>query len=72
MKSIESVLEENTGRLMSIKGIIGVSVGEFDGKPCIRVFVSRGMSEPGNRIPSSLEGYPVLVEEKGRFRALGE
>lgn len=69
-KPIESVLEENTARLMSLKGVVGIAIGESQGKLCIRVFVNQKNDELQRRIPSSLGGYPVLIEQKGQFRAL--
>jgi hypothetical protein len=69
-KSIESVLEENTARLMLIPGITGIAIGKTQGKLCIKVFVYEKTSELQRQVPSSLEGYPVLIEQKGHFRAL--
>jgi hypothetical protein len=69
-KPIELVLKENAGRLMLLYGVTGVAVGKTRGKLCIRVFIGEKTDELQRQIPASLEGYPVLVEEKGRFRAL--
>ena len=69
-RQIESVLDKYAGWLMSLDGVVGSAIGLCDGKPCIRVFVNQdGQLKRGN-IPETLEGYTVLVEEKGRFRAL--
>jgi hypothetical protein len=69
-KPIESVLEENTSRLMSLNGVVGIAVSRSQGKLCIKVFVNQKTDELQHQIPSSLGGYPVLVEQRGQFRAL--
>lgn len=68
-KPIEQVLKENTDRWMSIDGVVGTALGEFKDKPCIKVLVDKKNSEMIERIPSTIEGYPVVIEETGRFRA---
>ena len=69
-KTIEQVLEENTDRWMSINGVVGTALGEFKSKPCIKVLVDKKSSEIIKKIPSTIEGYPVVIEETGGFRAL--
>src|SRR5574341_155179 len=71
-KPIEKVLEEHTTELMSIKGVIGTAEGLCDGKPCIKIFVIKRTRQLTQRIPTKLEGYPVVIEETGEFRALPE
>ena len=70
-RNIKEVLKKHTAELMEIPGVAGVAEGESQGKPCIRVFVLDRNSEFLRRIPSTLEGYPVKIEESGEFRALG-
>lgn len=70
-ETIEAVLKKNSRRLMSIPGVTGIAQGETDGKPCIKVYVARRTTGLLRRIPSSLEGYAVSIEETGEFRALG-
>ena len=71
-KPIEKVLEEHTNELMSIKGVIGTAEGLCNGKPCIKVYVIKKTRQLIQRIPTTLEGYPVVIEETGEFRALPE
>ena len=71
-KPIEKVLEEHTNELMSIKGVIGTAEGLCNGKPCIKVYVIKKTRQLTQRIPTTLEGYPVVIEETGEFRALPE
>ncbi len=55
---------------MKIPGVVGTAEGLSGSEPCIRVFVSKRTPEIGPSIPESIEGYPVVVEESGEFRAL--
>ena len=71
-KPIKKVLEEHTNELMSIKGVIGTAEGLCNGKPCIKVYVIKKTRQLTQRIPTTLEGYPVVIEETGEFRALPE
>jgi hypothetical protein len=69
-KAIQDVLKEHTIELMSLPGVVGTAQGLCDGKPCIKVFVIEKTPELDQRIPDTLEGYPVMVEETGEIRAL--
>ena len=69
-KTIQTVLKENTDSLMALPGVVGTGLGECSGKPCIKVFVARKTLELTKKIPASLEGYRVEVQETGEFRAL--
>jgi hypothetical protein len=69
-KSIEEVLTEHTKELMSIPGVAGVAQGICNGKPCIKVYVVKETPELKRKIPETLEGYKVMIEETGEFRVL--
>jgi hypothetical protein len=69
-KAIEGVLKEYTKELMSIPGVVGTGQGLCDDKPCIKVFVIKETPEVDQKIPRMLEGYPVVIEETGKIRAL--
>jgi len=69
-KTIEAVLEEHTDRWMDVPGVVGTAIGESQGQPCIVVFVVEKSDELGRKIPASVEGHPVVVEQTGEFRAL--
>jgi len=71
-KTIEQVLKTHTDHLMSIPGVVGTGIGEFEGKPCIMVFVVKKTQEIEQKIPSVLEGYKVVIEETGEIRAFPE
>jgi hypothetical protein len=69
--TIQDVLKKNTDHLMSVPGVLGVAVGERGGRPCILVLVVEKTSEIITKIPSELEGFPVVIEETGAIRRLG-
>lgn len=69
-KTISAVLKEHTPGLMSLPGVVGTAQGQCAGEPCIKVFVTKTTSDLLRRIPSTIEGYPVAVEETGEIRAL--
>jgi hypothetical protein len=69
-KTIEQVLQDNTGQWMAIPGVEGTAIGLYEGKPCIRIFTSLKPQQLQNKIPSTAKGYPVIIEETGSFRAL--
>ncbi|MCK4728123.1 MAG: hypothetical protein KAT27_04295 [Desulfobacterales bacterium] len=69
-RTIEQVLKDKTDEWMAIPGVEGTAIGLFEGKPCIRVFTSTNPQELQSKIPSTVENYPVIIEETGTFRAL--
>ena len=69
-KSIEEVLKEKTDEWMAILGVEGTAIGLFRGKPCIQIFTSVKTDEVRAKIPSTVENYPVIIEQTGQFRAL--
>ena len=68
--SIEQVLRAHTDAWLAIPGVVGTAIGLKQGKPCILVLVARKTKEIAARIPGKVDGYPVVIEESGRFRAL--
>ena len=71
-KPIEQLQEEHTDEWMAIPGVEGTAIGLFQDKPCIKIFSSRKEEYLRAKIPSTVEGYPVIIEETGVFRALDE
>jgi hypothetical protein len=71
MKSIEQVLNEKTSQWMAVDGVAGTAIGTFKGKPCIKVFTTLNPQELKDKLPSAVEGYPVVIEKTGPFNALG-
>jgi hypothetical protein len=71
-KTIEQVQEEHTSRWMAIDGVEGTAIGLFEGKPCIKIFSSKMAEDLRAVIPSTVDGYPVIIEETGTFQALDQ
>jgi hypothetical protein len=71
-KTIEQVQDEHTDEWMAIAGVEGTAIGLFKGKPCIKILISSRTEQIRTKIPSKVEGYPIIVEETGQFRALDQ
>lgn len=71
-KTIEQVQQEHTDEWMAIPGVEGTAIGLSDNKPCIMVFSSIKADKLRAKIPSTVEGYPVIIKETGTFRAFEE
>ena len=73
-KDINAVLNENDEKIMAIPGVVGIYVGLMPDEktPCLKVMVVKTTDDLKNRIPKSLEGYPVLLEESGVIRPLAK
>ncbi len=69
-RTIEQVQEEHTDDWMAIPGVEGTAIGLFEGKPCIKIFTSSKSRQLRDKIPSTVEGHTVIIEETGAFRAL--
>ncbi len=70
-RDINSVMEAHTKELMSIPGVVGVYIGEFsDHTPCIGVMIKKKTLELEQKIPNTLEGYPVWIEETGEIKPM--
>lgn len=68
---IREVLERHTDELMAVPGVVGIAEGLSQGRPCIKVFVVDRNSKLLRRIPETIEGFLLQIEESGEFRALG-
>jgi hypothetical protein len=68
--TIDEAVKQHGSRLMAVPGVVGVAVSQCDGKPCIRVLVVEKTPELVSKMPSTLEGYPVVLEETGPIRPL--
>ena len=71
-KDITTVLKDHDKELLAIPGVVGVYVGLLpdDKTPCLKVMVVRETEDLKKRIPKSIEGYPVLIEESVVIRPL--
>ena len=69
--SVAEVLAKHTPGLMSLEGVVGTYEGQTaDGEPCVKVMVVRRTPELEQEIPEELGGYPVVIEETGKIRAM--
>jgi hypothetical protein len=70
-QDIHTVMEAHAGELMAIEGVTAVAVGALeDGTPCIQVYVVEKTDNVVRRIPKTLGGHPVIVEESGIIRPM--
>ena len=72
-RPVAAVLADHAPSLMALGGITAVGESALpDGTPCIRVFLLARDPEVEKRIPSRIEGHPVVVVVSGEIRALPE
>jgi len=69
---IEDIIQEHASKLMAISGVIGVGQGMSRGEQCIIVFVQDRLADSLSALPNDIEGYSLVVQESGKFQALGE
>lgn len=71
-RAIEKVQQDHTDEWMAIPGVEGTAIGLFEDKPCIKIFSSIKAEQLRDKIPTTIKGFPVIIEETGTFRALGQ
>jgi len=70
---IDVVKEKHAPELLSLHGVVGVYIGQTGaGDSCIYVMVVRRDTDLVRKIPTALEGYPVLIQETGEIRPMNE
>jgi len=69
-RSVEQVFDTHRDKLLSIPGVVGAGIAKLDDRPAVMVMVKRLTPELENQIPGELDGYPVVVEIVGDFKAL--
>src|SRR5687767_1755568 len=64
-RDINAVLRDHDDELLAIPGVAGVFVGLFGNEktPCLKVMAEKRTRALVQRIPTHIEGYPVIVEE---------
>jgi len=70
-RPIVEVIAAHADSLMALPGVVGLYEGRLaDGTPCVKIMVAR--LDPGlrERLPRTLEGHPVVIEETGEIRAM--
>ena len=71
-ESIKKVIEAHKSGIMKIPGVVGVGEGRHNDLPCIVILVTSKESLHIKRIPETINGYIVKIEETGEFRALDD
>ena len=70
-RPLVEVLADHTPEWMAFPGVAGTAESQLaDGRPCILVIVVRLTPELRKRIPETVEGWPVRIEETGEIRAM--
>jgi hypothetical protein len=69
MGSVEEAKKRHTMQLMGIEGVVGVGIGEMDGRPCITVLVREDSESVRKNVPSELEGHPTRITVVGDVSA---
>ena len=69
-ETVQRVLKEHSGELMSLPGVLGTGQGLCEGRPCVKVFVLEKTQELERKIPHVLGGCPVEIVETGEIRPL--
>jgi hypothetical protein len=70
MSAVTEVKQRHEARLMKMRGVVGVGIGQKDGKDIIRIYVEKENPKILSRIPHALDNVPVEVVVSGTFRAL--
>lgn len=71
-RDINDVLRDHDDKLLAVPGVVGVYVGLLDDgtTQCLKVMVERKTPELAKKIPETLEGYRVVLEETGAIRPM--
>src|SRR5574341_123152 len=70
-RAIAAVLSDHSPRLIAIPGVTAVAESrDAQGRPCVLILVVRLPSGLRSRLPRTLEGWPVVVQESGAIRAM--
>ena len=67
-EDIESAQRKLSDRVMGKPGVSGTAIGQKGGKPCLKVYVNG--PDAGGSVPKRVGGFPVVVENTGKFRRL--
>jgi hypothetical protein len=67
-QKLMAALQALTDRVIDWTGVTGTAIGELNGMPCLTVYLSDPTIK--GRLPKALDGFPVVVEIAGPFKAL--
>jgi hypothetical protein len=72
MKPVADVIAAHAPELMKIEGVAGVYEGETaQRRPCVRIMLVKRTPELESKLPRTLDGYPVEIEETGEIKPMG-
>jgi hypothetical protein len=66
-RPIQEVMNDHVSALMRMPGVVGVGIGQCNDRPCIKVFAVEKNPALVASVPSTLEGYEVVIEPTGDF-----
>jgi len=70
-RPVAQVIAAHADTIMAVPGVVGLYESRTaEDVPCIKILVVRLDDTLRARLPSTLEGYPVLIEESGEIRAM--
>lgn len=71
-RDINAVLADHDQELLAIPGVVGVYIGLLNDEetPCLKVMLARKDPDLSRKIPSQLEGYPVVTEITGQIHPM--
>jgi len=67
--TITEVLAKHTDQWMKIPGVVGTGEGKSGGRPCIMVLIEKPSEKIRKKIPKSVEGYKVVIQNAGKVEA---
>lgn len=70
MASVAEVKQRHESRLMKLRGVVGVGIGQREGREVIRIYVEKDHPKILSALPQSLDDVPVEVVVAGAFKAL--
>ena len=72
-RDIDAVLAAHDKELLAIPDVVGVYVGTLEDRRtlCLKVMLARPNPEAERKIPTTIDGYPVIAEVTGEIRPLG-
>lgn len=67
-RKLEAAHRRLSAQVLGRPGVTGIAIGEDDGKPCLKVYLSD--KKAAESLPGSVAGFRVVVEITGPFRRL--
>lgn len=65
---LEAARKKLTRQVMGRPGVTGTAIGEAGGDPCLKIYLKDKEAKKG--LPSKVDGFRVVTEVTGPFRAL--